>query len=427
MPDLGVRPFNPHLRAASDQMKALILEVQRQFEGYEAHFHTRQRNRGRGAQLVLEQTLEAVLCDLCVATHEPNVSQIHLPLSNQVLRKKSRYKGAALGKTLPDILKILAAPGMDFLVMVKGQRTTKIIDDDLNIAFVGGVQTTISAGPKLLSRIESFNISYDDVGPSPEEEVIILRQRKRHPTATAEPQEYEDTDETIRMRAELRSINEGLERANISIDLQTQNTKNRRLRRIFNNSDFGEGGRLYGGFWQTMKSEERLEHILIDDDFCCELDYGQMSLAILYGLTDNVPPDGDLYDLSDCGIPNEYRKGLKIVIQGVINNNKLPERMPKGARKHLPKAVTIATVLRAIEEKHPKIFPMMTSGIGMQLFRKESDILVSVLVALKDKGIVALPIHDAVVVTTERSEETKEIMKRVFRAHTGITPQVTLE
>jgi hypothetical protein len=70
---------------------------------------------------------------------------------------------------------------------------------------------------------------------------------------------------------------------------------------------------------------------------------------------------------------------------------------------------------------------MMTSGIGMQLFRKESDILVSVLVALKDKGIVALPIHDAVVVTTERSEETKEIMKRVFRAHTGITPQVTLE
>lgn len=51
MPDLGVRPFNPHLRAASDQMKALILEVQRQFEGYEAHFHTRQRNRGRGAQL----------------------------------------------------------------------------------------------------------------------------------------------------------------------------------------------------------------------------------------------------------------------------------------------------------------------------------------------------------------------------------------
>ena len=99
------------------------------------------------------------------------------------------------------------------------------------------------------------------------------------------------------MRTELRSINEGLERANISTDLQTQNTKNRRLRRIFNNSDFGEGGRLYWGFWQTMKSEERLEHILIDDDFCCELDYGQMSLAILYGLTDNVPPDGDLYDL----------------------------------------------------------------------------------------------------------------------------------
>ena len=33
----------------------------------------------------------------------------------------------------------------------------------------------------------------------------------------------------------------------------------------------------------------------------------------------------------------------------------------------------------------------MTSGIGMQLFRRESDILVDVLTTLKAKGVVALP------------------------------------
>ena len=57
------------------------------------------------------------------------------------------------------------------------------------------------------------------------------------------------------------------------------------------------GGR-YGGFWQAMSSDERREHILIEDDWCVELDYGQMSLAILYGLTGTKPPEGDLYDLS---------------------------------------------------------------------------------------------------------------------------------
>ena len=34
--------------------------------------------------------------------------------------------------------------------------------------------------------------------------------------------------------------------------------------------------------------------------------------------------------------------------------------------------------------KYPAIFPLMTSGIAMQLLRKESDILVEVLEALKE-------------------------------------------
>ena len=68
----------------------------------------------------------------------------------------------------------------------------------------------------------------------------------------------------------------------------------------------------------------------------------------------------------------------------------------------------------------------MTSGIGMQLFRKESDILVDVLEALRSEGIVALPVHDAVVVRDDISDKAKAVMKDIFRGHTGITPDVTL-
>ena len=83
-------------------------------------------------------------------------------------------------------------------------------------------------------------------------------------------------------------------------------------------------------------------------------------------------------------------------------------------------------ILAAIEKKHPMIFPLMTSGIGMQLFRIEADILVNVLEALRAKGIVALPVHDAVIVADEDKDTTLMIMKEVFKDHTGITPQVTL-
>ena len=83
-------------------------------------------------------------------------------------------------------------------------------------------------------------------------------------------------------------------------------------------------------------------------------------------------------------------------------------------------------VLSAVEKKHPEIYPLMTSGIGMQLFRKESDILVDVLITLQTKGIVALPIHDAVIVMDEHHLQATKIMKEVFREHTGLTPVVTL-
>ncbi len=68
----------------------------------------------------------------------------------------------------------------------------------------------------------------------------------------------------------------------------------------------------------------------------------------------------------------------------------------------------------------------MTSKIGMQLFRKEADILVEVLLTLRAEGIVALPVHDAVIVMDDHHPQATQIMKKVFEDHTRITPQVTL-
>jgi hypothetical protein len=52
--------------------------------------------------------------------------------------------------------------------------------------------------------------------------------------------------------------------------------------------------------------------------------------------------------------------------------------------------------------------------------------LVDVLETLRSKGIVALPVHDAVVVRDDNADKAEAIMKKVFKEHTGITPDVTL-
>ncbi|NBQ25620.1 MAG: hypothetical protein EBU26_15425 [Verrucomicrobia bacterium] len=221
----------------------------------------------------------------------------------------------------------------------------------------------------------------------------------------------------------MNSINAYLAQADISCKYHNTNSNGRHLRRIFNNKSFNQGGRLYGGFWQKMTSEDRYEHIRISKDMIAECDYGQMSILLLYaeaGAQDQLP-EGDLYDLTAYGIPQECRPGIKKVMQAIMNSPDTPKRLPKGARKHIPTTTSLRDILTAIQKKHPVIYPLMTSNRGMQLFRKEADILVDVLLTLQKYDVVALPIHDAVLV----ADEDKEMMKEVFQKHTGIIPEVT--
>ena len=63
----------------------------------------------------------------------------------------------------------------------------------------------------------------------------------------------------------------------------------------------------------------------------------------------------------------------------------------------------------------------------MQLFRKESDILVNVLEALRSIGIVSLPAHDAVAVRNEHKKNNhdhEEGLQGSYRDHPSGHPGV---
>ena len=67
------------------------------------------------------------------------------------------------------------------------------------------------------------------------------------------------------------------------------------------------------------------------------------------------------------------------------------------------------------------------AGVGTLLMRLAADILVEVLLDLKDRNITAQPIHDAVLVNGNFEAEAKDIMIRVFREKVGLTPEVSVE
>jgi hypothetical protein len=101
--------------------------------------------------------------------------------------------------------------------------------------------------------------------------------------------------------------------------------------------------------------------------------------------------------------------------------------MPPGVRKTIPRTISLSEVLAAVKKRHPAIAQKFGASVGMQLMRKESDILVEVLLALKSKNITALPIHDAVLVNGDHAEEARDIMIRVFKELVQLTPEVTIE
>ena len=86
--------------------------------------------------------------------------------------------------------------------------------------------------------------------------------------------------------------------------------------RVFNNSDFKQGGRFYFHWTQRIKSEKRKD-ITIDAKDTVELDYSCLHLSMLYGLENLIPPKGDLYALP--GIDSRFRPIIKKAVNIAIN------------------------------------------------------------------------------------------------------------
>lgn len=182
----------------------------------------------------------------------------------------------------------------------------------------------------------------------------------------------------------------------------------RDLYRVFNNGSFDEGGRLYGGWWQTIASEWR-KFITINWVPTKELDFSNMQAAMLYA-KEGKKFVGDAYSID--GIPKSYRKLVKRTFFKLINakgNMKAP------LKSELPDGWTWKQLRAAIAEKHAAIAKYLNSGVGIELQRVDSDIAMQVIKRLQAADILALPVHDSFVTYEGSSEKLRTTMANVYR------------
>lgn len=406
--------LNSHRVARSAALRSLMQSVIGEAEAHESAQGLRQRRRKPDDQRSFERQVECLVCEALLRDLEEPRGWVTVTRSKRVLGYESRYQSEVMGKGLPKAMDLLESQEMGLLEVSMG-----IVNP-----FNGrNVQTTFRATEKLLERAAPLCLTTADFGRSDDEEVIILKAPKKG-SKSAERIPYEDTAETRRMRRQMHVINGWLARADIELtkDVAGACVHDRKMTRSFNNGTFAHGGRLSGGFWQGMTKGQR-RSILIDGCETMTLDYKQMGPSIHYGLA-GIPFSGDAYAVPGYEF---HRAGIKRVFGAMTHAAHRFNRLDDLDPLALPAGVKLSKVCRDIEKHHALIADRFYCGSGMEAMRTESDIIVGVMLELREWGIVGLPIHDAVLVREDQADQVEEVMRALFTHYTGNAVAVSRE
>lgn len=418
-PEPKDRRFNAYRRPKTSKAQNIVDEAIRLVENYENILKPRKRKRKARYQEVFEQSITAVICDLMHHTLINEGGGVAVTRSKRLLGANSRYRPDVLGKPFPALLDSLAAPELGLVNMAMGYQGFTRKDNK---------QSIILAGQKLKQRMKEHSVSLDDVTYSTEQETIYLRGLVKEADTKPKLIEYADTEATDTHRRQMQDINAWLRDEVLEFDPDASSKEvdasDRLLKRIFTNGSFESGGRLFGGFWQTLSKRERREGLTIGGLSVVTLDYRQMTPRILYGLVGQEPDMEDLYSIPGY---EGHRKGVKKVLNAMTFAEKPLTRMPQETKQLFPEKTSFKMVEKVVLKVHEPIAQHFYTGIGHRLQFIESQIMTDVLLTLMEEEITALPIHDAVIVSEGSEDVVSEVMVEAFRKHTGIAGLVEVE
>ena len=236
--------------------------------------------------------------------------------------------------------------------------------------------------------------------------------------------EYEDTDETNRMRENLNDLNSLIANTKIDLFVTDEEFKNvftdhsdgylrpldltkKYITRKFTHGSFEKGGRFYEGWWMAIPKDYR-RYITIDGVPTVECDYTGIHPTMLYYLAKETRPYDDPYHIP--AITNLIDRGsIKLATNVMINSNDYDsaieaiehrsEELDKDGNPKIDLSnITALELAQAIEGVHHRVDQFFYSGIGVGLQRMDSDIAEEIMLHFLRKGEVVLPVHDSFLV-----------------------------
>ncbi|WP_337182199.1 hypothetical protein [Shinella sp.] len=413
------RPFDVNRWSDYPELNNCLTALVREIEGGE----DRQRKRGSKDARRFRDAVRSLVLDLYVAWKTDPALNVAISLSNGNYTKSTRYDALFIRYTSF----VAAFSGLEAAGYLK--RTRNGFHDPRTGR---GRVTRIKAEPKLIESLTAEAkltvpaISQRTTGT----ETILLRDEKSTKSGQAKLLEYEDTAETLSMRANLQCINEYLQRHWIDIQISDAEFRSlqarmrrdhadndrerpfidfghRSLVRIFNNADWNQGGRFYRGWWQGIPKAYR-RYITIDGKRTVEVDYSGLHVHMLYAEA-GERLDGDAYDL---GNPDIDRDLIKKVFNAMLNAK---ERIDKPERfEERSGGLTFKQLQSEISIKHDPIKHFFNTGYGLKLQRRDSDLAEAVMLHFFRMNYICLPVHDSFLVHHALRDELKDIMSKEY-------------
>lgn len=195
------------------------------------------------------------------------------------------------------------------------------------------------------------------------------------------------------------------------------------ISRIFNNGNWENGGRFYGGWWQRIPSEWRTR-IRIFNTPVTEIDYSGLHIVLLYAMIGITHKHDDPYTIEGYKHSERMRDLLKSVLLASIN-----AKDKKSAKQAVQKeinfnpdefgwvkneGINLSDIIDTFANKHSPIKEYFFSGSGIRLQNIDSIIAEKVINHFTQKDVAVLCIHDSFVIPADKADRLKLVMENAF-------------
>ena len=294
----------------------------------------------------------------------------------------------------------------------------------------------IRASNKLIKLFAKRNLHSHMIQRSKNIELIIMKD-----AVNKNEIDYEDNDETIKMREDLKKYNELLARTYVDIPMYSErgvrvkikknddeykyisiNQTEKVIKRVFNNNSWEDGGRFYGGWWQRIPSYER-QHIHFFNIPSSEIDYSGLHIKLLYLQYDHDLKE-DPYTIPGIEQNEMNRRIIKLCMLNLINA-KDENLALKAIQNEInfdidlygyfkKNKIQLKQFTQLMKKHHEKIKNSFGTGAGIKLQKFDAMIAEEIINHFTNLDIPVLCIHDSFIISADKTEELDKVMQEKF-------------